>query len=140
MYCNGNTIILISIHVLREEDDGGRTGKLLRRRSISIHVLREEDDADRRSTQSGTSYFNPRPPRGGRLMVCGPANFPVRFQSTSSARRTTQTAKSATHDDEISIHVLREEDDKFLSNKDLENYQFQSTSSARRTTTKIKYG
>ena len=33
---------------------------------ISIHALREEGDARRRCARSGSNYFYPRPPRGGR--------------------------------------------------------------------------
>ena len=79
----------ISIHVLREEDDGEvgtaytdradfnprppRGGRLLDKTlaevqdKISIHVLREEDDAKLSGLVSDNSHFNPRPPRGGRL-------------------------------------------------------------------------
>ena len=35
---------IISIHVLREEDDLGRANMQMSIASISIHVLREEDD------------------------------------------------------------------------------------------------
>ena len=57
---------LISIHVLREEDDPiDITPSSVK--EISIHVLREEDDRRRRPTR----HHSPR------------------FQSTSSARRTT---------------------------------------------------
>ena len=103
-----------------------------------------------------TRYFNPRPPRGGRLRqhlgVCPWCEF----QSTSSARRTTQ--KSFNENDmlsisihvlreeddphvrplarlhNISIHVLREEDDIKISCLSGMMSEFQSTSSARRTT------
>ena len=34
---------------------------------ISIHALREEGDIRTQPPASGLSYFNPRPPRGGRL-------------------------------------------------------------------------
>ena len=36
----------ISIHVLREEDDGGLWVKCKNPSCISIHVLREEDDSE----------------------------------------------------------------------------------------------
>ena len=101
---------------------------------ISIHVLRMEDDAFHNSLLSFRTHFNPRPPHGGRLDVSAvsiPANG---FQSTSSAWRTTyyteryyQTAyyfnprpphggrldvkKHGSNTIQISIHVLRMEDD-----------------------------
>ena len=56
---------------------------------ISIHVLREEDDCWTKRLQK----------------------FRTRFQSTSSARRTTQSYPAWSRTIPISIHVLREEDD-----------------------------
>ena len=61
-----SSLLAISIHVLREEDDG-LPGLNRQGCPISIHVLREEDDRCRRL-------------RGAEKME---------FQSTSSARRTT---------------------------------------------------
>ena len=150
---------VISIHVLREEDDGCSLICLLdfnlfqstssaRRTTlagsslhaatpISIHVLREEDDGTLPSYSQLFSYFNPRPPRGGRLnFYCLIFLFflfqstssarrttasaltillQAVFQSTSSARRTTYSSLSLTFSAFISIHVLREEDDAFRS-------------------------
>ena len=56
---------------------------------ISIHALREEGDTPRPAAARATSYFYPRPPRGGR-------------------RRRSRPAVSAPR---ISIHALREEGD-----------------------------
>ena len=56
----------ISIHALREEsdkfegDDHGIDAK------ISIHALREEGDREPSNLRYTDTYFNPRPPRGGR--------------------------------------------------------------------------
>ena len=58
------------------------------------------------------------------------------FQSTSSARRTTQAAQRIDDFGAISIHVLREEDDNLTVLQSLGAHGFQSTSSARRTTVK----
>ena len=58
---------MISIHVLREEDDRPERRYQQRRDAISIHVLREEDDY----SHAPAIYLD------------------VEFQSTSSARRTT---------------------------------------------------
>ena len=82
---------MISIHVLREEDDGvfDKTELVS---SISIHVLREEDDIKQTTQSACMQYFNPRPPRGGRPEA-------VKGDAKSVA---------------ISIHVLREEDDIFI--------------------------
>ena len=79
----------ISIHALREEGDVGGHHAEGQSRPISIHALREEGDARRRSSTSSTSYFYPRPPRGGR---------PQCNQGRCIALK-------------ISIHALREEGD-----------------------------
>ena len=39
------------------------------RRTISIHALREEGDGALPSSAALVTYFNPRPPRGGRPMI-----------------------------------------------------------------------
>ena len=59
---------------------------------ISIHVPRVEDDEDCRDYSKEFSYFNPRPPCGGR-----------------PKKRETQTEQK-----HISIHVPRVEDDYFM--------------------------
>ena len=56
------------------------------------------------------------------------------FQSTSSARRTTRSPCQCSTARRISIHVLREEDDRIAVFSRILSYRFQSTSSARRTT------
>ena len=56
-------------------------------------------------------YFYPRPPRGGRLTVTGRLLYIWLFLSTSSARRTTHQRCIQRSRRDISIHVLREEDD-----------------------------
>ena len=126
---------------------------------ISIHVLREEDDRQKFALLILPFYFNPRPPRGGRRSSAPPAQSTPRFQSTSSARRTTAFLAPITVRAEISIHVLREEDDngfckscksRVISIHVLREEDdcvvldvlgvvgvFQSTSSARRTTKSI---
>ena len=133
--------VCISIHVLREEDDRSgllssicqkhfnprppRGGRLLaqlllvRFGFISIHVLREEDDESWDRCRFAAYYFNPRPPRGGRLL-CNKRIFQFfRFQSTSSARRTTSVTKQRIPNAIISIHVLREEDDHNCKNRSM---------------------
>ena len=79
----------ISIHALREEGDpaqspGGTDHQ------ISIHALREEGDRSTTHLAPRTSYFYPRPPRGGRRLYrrIETARKEV-FLSTPSARRAT---------------------------------------------------
>ena len=81
---------IISIHVLREEDDAQAARGQRHRSGISIHVLREEDD--RHSIPGGRPHmhFYPRPPRGGRRIMPSAEDVLI----------------------SISIHVLREEDDR----------------------------
>ena len=78
----------ISIHVLREEDDL-ISSAVPWTRLISIHVLREEDDY---------------------ILLTSTLPF-CKFQSPSSARRTTYILLCGYLGELISIHVLREEDD-----------------------------
>ena len=147
----------ISIHALREESDVD-TFRFACGHVISIHALREEGDTPvhRRSAKSG--YFNPRPPRGGRLFFTranhnekehfnprpprggrreGKTPFHVDdlFQSTPSARRATfLCAEQNCLVPLISIHALREEGDSHLSGCTTRTIKFQSTPSARRAT------
>jgi len=78
----------ISIHVLRVEDDRAEID-LRDSLHISIHVLRVEDDRWFGFRRTRGSYFNPRPPCGG--------------------RRDVLSVHGVEHP--ISIHVLRVEDD-----------------------------
>ena len=58
----------ISIHALREEGDLQEQQDALRHQ-ISIHALREEGDKPPPLCWHWTSYFYPRPPRGGRRLL-----------------------------------------------------------------------
>ena len=53
--------VIISIHALREESDGG-DGTIYQWVDISIHALREESDTSRISRPPRKGYFNPRSP------------------------------------------------------------------------------
>ena len=59
---------------------------------ISIHALREEGDCSDVLFTLFFSYFNPRPPRGGRQYLGGGRYHVNIFQSTPSARRATRSA------------------------------------------------
>ena len=106
------TVNFISIHALREEGDAEHHPGH-HRQPISIHALREEGDrAYERYKTCISKDFNPRPPRGGRLLSKSSPNFCSK----------------------ISIHALREEGDGagclIQPCEDI----FQSTPSARRAT------
>ena len=58
-----------------------------------------------------STYFNPRPPRGGRRFSAVFRSSLSSFQSTPSARRATCSATCACGVVDISIHALREEGD-----------------------------
>ena len=83
---------------------------------ISIHALREEGDRSSSARRTATSYFYPRPPRGGR-QTAGEA-MPLHLQ--------------------ISIHALREEGDTCRDQYDELQRLFLSTPSARRATAKTE--
>ena len=81
---------MISIHALREEGDlyipyYNAAGE------ISIHALREEGDTLTVSARIPSTYFYPRPPRGGRREKTGEFIEDKEFLSTPSARRATVT-------------------------------------------------
>ena len=123
----------ISIHALREEGDllsgtmqpcmvefqstpsarratlPGCYGPV--KREISIHALREEGDSASTVLLRPHPYFNPRPPRGGRLRRMKGETMAVKFQSTPSARRATDPSPAQKDPGGISIHALREEGD-----------------------------
>ena len=125
----------ISIHALREEGDPliSRAGFMAwvfqstpsARRATLYDLLKAAFDkfqstpSARRATSVllpvcwACSYFNPRPPRGGRQRLCTSGSSTQRFQSTPSARRATLPRASRAAGREISIHALREESDWF---------------------------
>ena len=126
--------IEISIHALREEGDrraeslnnnyflflSTPSARRATQRScchahkifISIHALREEGDSSRLMRSPSTSYFYPRPPRGGRPPRSGRRPRIEQFLSTPSARRATVHSSTVGYADIISIHALREEGDR----------------------------
>ena len=61
--------VVISIHALRGEGDGGERGKASERQAISIHALRGEGDAAAWRHPARCANFYPRPPWGGRRFV-----------------------------------------------------------------------
>ena len=115
----GWTVLLeqhISIHALRGEGDGENDSKLActelflstpsaRRATldfnlavfivhvISIHALRKEGDPTLTRTTPPLSHFYPRPPRGGRRLMCFSCEPQTSFLSTPSARRATVNAR-----------------------------------------------
>ena len=101
---------------------------------ISIHALREEGDASPSWCWPSRANFNPRPPRGGRHSTQRLKLASSLFQSTPSARRTTEKAAQAKQDTEISIHALRGESDLLWNHFQNLMGQFQSTPSAGRAT------
>ena len=58
--------------------------------------------------KSRASYFNPRPPRGGRLLFTAPATPLMEFQSTPPARGATTLDYTNPNGYTISIHAPRE--------------------------------
>ena len=107
---------------------------------ISIHALREEGDSNRHGRKTGTLYFYPRPPRGGRRSNKWFIGYRyTRFLSTPSARRATIRASVWLQLlSSISIHALREEGDHWASALHWGANRFLSTPSARRATAKTE--
>ena len=101
----------ISIHALREEGDAYEPFHLREKIEISIHALREEGDFGFSTISTMSSYFYPRPPRGGRPMPTSFCSTGILFLSTPSARRATCWLYRMFHRYLISIHALREEGD-----------------------------
>ena len=123
----------ISIHALREEGDPliSRAGFMAwvfqstpsARRATLYDLLKAAFDkfqstpSARRATSVllpvcwACSYFNPRPPRGGRPNTSPRFSPPILFQSTPSARRATRLPEAGCDHRCISIHALREEGD-----------------------------
>ena len=150
------TAFSISIHVLREEDDGEFNWDNLIAIVISIHVLREEDDLSAVAVVAHVhAFLSTSSARRTTCSLLEKSQADI-FLSTSSARRTTYLANPVVNFIDISIHVLREEDDGATERKlcNVVNFyprpprggrqisvqrkksakSFLSTSSARRTT------
>ena len=72
--------------------------------------------------ESGTpNYFNPRPPRGGRLIKCRLHDMKPEFQSTPPARGATLPQQPDSQNTGISIHAPREGGDRDGSRYGLPN-------------------
>ena len=103
---------IISIHALREEGDRYLDRLSRASPSISIHALREEGDRPALQVSGHSTYFYPRPPRGGRRNGINIRSIREhRFLSTPSARRATPAFLFYFVGYPISIHALREEGD-----------------------------
>ena len=103
----------ISIHAPREGDDFV-DGASRQYRYISIHAPREGDDGAGHRTATGSPYFNPRPPRGGRLResdrLCRQTHISIHAPREGDDGRSSGGGKA----DGISIHAPREGDDSEL--------------------------
>ena len=146
----------ISIHALREEGDYGSLTKIVGLEQFLSTPSARRATSVSSATRTHSSYFYPRPPRGGRRTnqaICqlgyqflstpsarratrdrDPEVVDSVFLSTPSARRATSFLVSAAVCFGISIHALREEGD----NSDAKAFEpqtlFLSTPSARRAT------
>ena len=81
---------VVSIHALREEGDfSERRPEMSRFRFLSTPSARRATFPLASPVQS-SSYFYPRPPRGGRPAVLPPESRRTKFLSTPSARRATE--------------------------------------------------
>ena len=78
------------------------------RKCISIHAPREGGDLSKSVLGKLENYFNPRPPRGGRLIREIYKHFNEEFQSTPPARGATHPLDDLPQGPAISIHAPRE--------------------------------
>ena len=101
---------------------------------ISIHVLRVEDDFDYLRDNMATSKFQSTSSMWRTTRFLHQEHGRKRFQSTSSMWRTTRNLSAGSCGYNISIHVLRVEDDFAQLADALRRCGFQSTSSVWRTT------
>ena len=104
----------ISIHALREEGDSNFLLSENSADDISIHALREEGDSHAHSHSGWSHHFYPRPPRGGRPQL--PAPF-CREQAISIHALREEGDIGGPYMYiycEISIHALREEGDYYV--------------------------
>ena len=101
---------------------------------ISIHAPREGGDCIKHFLTVRKYYFNPRPPRGGRLSPPFQNSLPRLFQSTPPARGATTMNEWQQQIAEISIHAPREGGDQMAWAKAKADRVFQSTPPARGAT------
>ena len=107
------TVIVISIHALREESDDNTIRHIDFVDVISIHALREESDITRVSAYGYPypfqSTLSVRRATGNRQTM----QLADIFQSTLSVRRATDDTAIVFPNPAISIHALREESDRY---------------------------
>ena len=97
----------ISIHAPREGGDTAPTTSKTET-TISIHAPREGGDDQLIQPVHLHINFNPRPPRGGRLLSQLTPDAGRKFQSTPPARGATLHCRCAGGYHRISIHAPRE--------------------------------
>ena len=92
--------------------------------SVSTHALREEGDREPSNLRYTDTYFNPRPPRGGRPGTSMPRSSCIRFQSTFSMQRVTVQMLLLLLMFGISTHIFREENNagKWRTEEHRENF------------------
>ena len=112
----------------------------LRLWEISIHALREEGDCRKWSTTSSRQNFYPRPPRGGRPVLCRWAGLVQNFYPRPPRGGRRVNERWLRTGDGISIHALREEGDTMQHKAGNRCSVFLSTPSARRATAPFMRG
>ena len=129
-----NSAIFISIHAPREGGDNEDF------HDLPAFPLFQSTPPARGATSSNAflilfySDFNPRPPRGGRLLVANSRQRPSEFQSTPPARGATLGLQNMEQQIIISIHAPREGGDPKGDPKAPLRALFQSTPPARGAT------
>ena len=126
----------ISIHAPREGCDGNHDADHKAVLNISIHAPREGCDVGCFNQIQPISDFNPRTPRGVRLLRLCAGEIRDLFQSTHPARGATSPGAIVRPGSlDISIHAPREGCDHDTKTVELGGVEFQSTHPARGATT-----
>ena len=104
-------IEIISIHLLRAEQDKQNVCPIKLRMIISIHLLRAEQDVAVQPARPVPQHINPLAPCGARQFLQHHFDIDLAFQSTCSVRSKTCKILRREKIRNISIHLLRAEQD-----------------------------
>ena len=130
-----NRVAGISIHVPREGHDAPRRANAAKTVLISIHVPREGHDALSYDCVWSAFDFNPRAPRGARLLIIiTSSGYRINFNPRAPRGARLRKGLPFLFLFPISIHVPREGHDYDASKISPHNNKFQSTCPARGTT------
>ena len=133
-----NSGITISIHAPREGGDENTTPHRQDQQQFQSTPPARGATGGATTMKWEDDDFNPRPPRGGRLLDGSTAMDPLLFQSTPPARGATRQFIKQAHNFTISIHAPREGGDAPHTRTMKQHlFKFQSTPPARGATNRL---